>query len=325
MNDRPRRLVWIYPDRGTVAQRDGEHAAVWNPYIRIAAELGLEMSLHSPEDVAVDATDAGKPVVYLNGEPVTPADTIFVTSLYALPYQSQDVGNQVFLFTILQRLGFYLPIPPHLSYIGEDKVATMLHLAACPVPLLPTVRIGSGRDAMAGHYQRALDSLRYPMIVKPACWGMGLGVTRVDNVHDLRGVIGMAGGSGTPVVVQPYLEGARDGRVYVVDGVAHTVLQGVKDGYCLAVTKAIGGRHERGYTGLPPELASAVAYAATRLDTPYFTLDFLRHGDRYWISEIELDGAVAFTGDPEGDRIAGELVRSRFRAYLNGHAAWISR
>jgi pimeloyl-ACP methyl ester carboxylesterase len=320
----PRRLSWIYPDRGTGWMRQAEEDAVWGPYRKVAADLGLEMTVNKPEEVAVDATDAAQPVVYLNGDVVTPADTIFVTSLYSLPHQISDVVNQLFLFTILERAGFYLPIPPRLSYIGEDKAATVLHLAGCPVPLLPTVRVGSGREAMSGHYDAAFAKLSYPMIVKPAYWGMGLGVSVVHNVHDLRGVIGLAGGSDTAMVAQPYLPGVYERRAYVINGRTHTVLQGVKDGYCLMSTKALGGRHERGYADLPPELSDAVAYVAARVPTPYFALDFLFDGERHVISEIELDGAVAFNGDPEQDRVATSIVRDRFAAYAAGHASWLA-
>ena len=316
-----RRLSWIYPDRGTALQRRDEEEAVWGPYRRIAAELGLELTLNKPEEVSIDATDPAHPRTFLAGEPVTPDDTIFVTSLYSLPHQTQDVLNQVFLFTNLEELGFYLPIPPRLSYIGEDKSATVLRLTGSPVPTLPTVRVPSGRDAMSGHYDAALEKLSYPMIVKPSSWGMGLGISVVHNIHDLRGVIGLAGGSDTTLVAQPYLPGVRELRAYVVDGVTHTALGGIKDGYCLMATHAIGGRHERGYSELPEELASTVAHVAERVPAPYFTVDFLHDGEQYWVSEIELDGAVGFNGIPEQDKVASEIVGARFQAYLKGHAA----
>ncbi|MFI6642981.1 RimK family alpha-L-glutamate ligase [Streptomyces sp. NPDC050504] len=319
------RLSWIYPDRGTAWQRRYEDEGVWSAYRKLAEGLGLRMTLNKPEEVAVDATDPARPSVYLRGERVTPDDTIFVTSLWSLPHQTQDVCNQLFLYTNLERLGFYLPIPPHLSYIGVDKAATLLHLADSPVPLLPTVRVGSGREAMTGHYDAALEALSYPLIVKPAYWGMGLGVAVAHNVHDLRGMIGLAGGSDTALVVQPYFPGVRELRVYIVDGRAHTVLQGSKDGYCLMVTKTVGGRHERAYTPLPDELADAVAHAVARFPgVPYFTLDFIHDGERHWISEVELDGAVGFGTDAEQNRAAAELIGARFRAYAEGHAKWLA-
>lgn len=320
-----RRISWIYPDRGTAWQRQFEEDAVWGGYRKQAAELGLELSLNKPEEVAIDATDATDPKVYLKGERVTPEDTLFVTSLWSLPHQTQDVTGQLFLYTNLERLGFYLPIPPRMSYIGVDKTATLLHLADSPVPLLPTVRVGSGREGMTGHYDPALEQLEYPMIVKPAYWGMGLGVAVVHNVHDLRGMIGLAGGSDTALVAQPYYEGAREMRVYIVEGRAHTVLRGRKEGYCLMVTKTVGGQHERGYEELPEELAEAVEYAVSRFPgVPYFCLDFIERDDRTWISEVEFDGAVGFSMDEEQNRVANMLVRDRFTAYAEAHERWVA-
>jgi glutathione synthase/RimK-type ligase-like ATP-grasp enzyme len=318
------RLCWIYPDRGTAWQRDYEEQGVWGAYREIATTLGLRMSLHKPEEVAVDGTDPARPRVFLNGERVTPEDIIFVTAVYSLPHQVVDVANQVYLFTVLETLGFYLPIPPWLTYLGEDKLATVVHLAQSPVPPLPTVRVASGREAMTGHYDEAFANLDYPMIIKPANWGMGLGISVVHNVHDLRGVIGLAGGAETPLVAQPYIRDPRETRVYVVDGQAHTVLQGSKEGYCLMVTKTVGGRHERGFTDLPAELDSTIAYLAGRLPTPYFSVDFISDGERFWLSEIEVDGAIGFSMDKEQDVVARSLVTARFEAYQRGHARWLA-
>ncbi|MBB6174732.1 glutathione synthase/RimK-type ligase-like ATP-grasp enzyme [Nocardiopsis mwathae] len=319
-----RRLCWIYPDRGTAAQRTMEHEAVWDQYRAVAEDLGLEMSLHAPEEVAIDARDPRDPRFYLRGERITPEDTILVTHFYTLPHQAADVCNQATLYAGLEEGGFYLPIPPRIAFIGRDKLATMLFLADSPVPTVPTVRIGSGRSAMSGHYDVAFQGLDYPLIVKPAYWGMGLGVSVVSNIHDLRGVIGLAGGSDTALVVQPYLGQVREGRIFVIDGKPHTILQGEKEGYCMVSTRALGGRHKRQYVDSLEELDGAVAYAASRLRTPYFTLDFLHDGERYWISEIEPDGAVGFSQDAQQAQTGYRIVHDRFQAYLRGHREWIA-
>ena len=147
-----RRVCWIYPDRGTARQRAKEEHHVWGVYQGIAKECGLEMSLHTPESVAVDVVRGDDVRVLLDGERIDPRDTILVTSLWSLPHQAGDVCNELFVYTVLEQAGFYLPIPPSLSYITTDKTATMLHLRDCPVPQVPTVRIGSGRDAAARAY-----------------------------------------------------------------------------------------------------------------------------------------------------------------------------
>ncbi|MEU1406927.1 hypothetical protein ABZ471_32060 [Streptomyces sp. NPDC005728] len=317
------RLCWIYPDRGTLRQREAEAAAIWTTYTKIAADCGLRMSLHKAEALSVDATGDGEPAVFLDGERITPQDTILVTSLWSLPHQVPEVCNQLFAYTILEQAGFYLPIPPHTSYITTDKMATMLFLRDCPVPRVPTVRIGSGRDSISRHYKPALTGLTYPLLVKPAYWGMGQGVCLVRNDHELRGVIGLAGGADTALVVQPYLgEGVNDFRVYVIDGKAHTVLRRIPQGASLTANLVNGGRLE--YPELPKELESSIDYIAAKLDMPYFCADFLWDGKQFWLSEVEPDGACGYATTEEVAKIQHAVIEGRFRAYVEAHARWIA-
>ncbi|MFC7548719.1 RimK family alpha-L-glutamate ligase [Plantactinospora sp. GCM10030261] len=318
------RLCWIYPDRGTVRQRSAEAAAIWTTYTEIAADCGLAMSLHKSEALAVDAAGSGAPRVFLDGERITPQDTILVTSLWSLPHQVGEVCNQLFAYSIVEQAGFYLPIHPRMSYITTDKMATMLYLSDCPVQRVPTVRIGSGRDAISRHYEPALENLRYPLMVKPAYWGMGIGVCLAHNEHELRGLIGLAGGADTALVLQPYLgEGVNDFRVYVIDGKAHTVLRRIPQGASLTANLVNGGRLE--YPPLPKELESSIDYLAERLRMPYFAADFLWDGDQFWLSEVEPDGAVGYALTEEIAKIQRPVIEARFRAYLAAHAEWIGR
>src|SRR5690606_5028904 len=110
--------------------------------------------------------------------------TLFITALYSLPYQSMDVFNQYALCAVLERAGFYLPFPASASLIGNDKLATILHLHDSPVPPIPTIRSGTGRDVGKHLYEVALDSLSYPAIVKPAGWCGGGGVTLARSAED---------------------------------------------------------------------------------------------------------------------------------------------
>lgn len=316
------RLCWIYPDRGTERQRDSEEHHVWGVYQGIAKECGLRMSLHKPEAVTVDVGPDGGVRVFLDGERVTPRDTMFVTSLWSLPHQTGDVCNELFLYTILEQAGFYLPIPPRLSYITTDKVATMLYLKDCPAAHIPTVRIGSGRDAATKSYEVALDRMQFPAIVKPAYWGMGLGVCLVHDLRELLGVVGIAGGSDTALVCQPYLgEGVEDFRVYLIDGKPHTVLRRMPQAASLTANLAAGGRMQ--YVPLPDELADAVAYVARKLPMPYLAADFLYDGERFWLSEVEPDGAAAFPDSEAAARVQHTIISARFDAYRDAHRRWV--
>ncbi|GAA2277077.1 MULTISPECIES: ATP-grasp domain-containing protein [Kitasatospora] len=319
-----RRLCWIYPDRGTDRMRDKEWKHVWGIYREVAREGGWALSLHKPEEVAVDVCGPGGPKVYLDGERVTPEDTVFVTSLWSLPHHTVDVCNQLYLYTILEQAGFYLPIPPHLSFIANDKAATMLHLADSPLPQVPTVRIGTGRDTAQRSYEAALASLSYPAIVKPAYWGMGMGVCLVRNAEELKGVAGIASGADTALVCQPYLgEGINDFRVWVVGGKPHTVLRRIPKGASLTANLSSGGGME--HVPLPPELAETVDYVAARMPMPYIAVDFLWDGERFWLSEVEPDGAVGFADSEQTEREQRKVIADRFAAYADAHRQFLNR
>lgn len=319
-----KRLCWIYPDRGTLRQRTAEDNAVWTKYTGIAADVGLRMSLHKAEAITVEAIGDGEPRIFLDGERITPEDTILVTSLWSLPHQVQEVCNQLFAYSILEQAGFYLPIHPKYSYITTDKMATMLYLRDCPVPRVPTVRIGADRDAPSGHWAPAVANLEFPLLVKPAYWGMGTGVCLAHSMHELRGLIGLAGGADTALAVQPYLgEGVDDFRVYVIDGKPHTVLRRIPQGAALTANTANGGTFD--YVPVPPELTDALAYLAKQLPMPYFAADFLWDGTQFWLSEVEPDGAVGYAPDEEVAKIQRRVIEDRFRAYVAAHARWVEQ
>ncbi|GGU97910.1 hypothetical protein GCM10010260_37430 [Streptomyces filipinensis] len=316
------RLCWIYPDRGTERMRAKEWTHVWGIYEEVARERGWRLSLHKPEEVSVDAAGPGAPWVFLDGTPVTPRDTVFVTSLWSLAHHTVDVCNQLYLYTILEAAGFHLPIPPRLSFIANDKTATMLHLADSPLPQVPTVRIGVGRDSPTRTYEAALEGVSYPLIVKPAYWGMGQGVCLVRSAEELKGVAGLAAGAETALVCQPYLgAGIEDFRVYVIDGKVHTVLRRIPKGASLTANLSSGGGME--HVPLPPELADTVDYVTSRMPMPYIAVDFLHDGQRFWLSEVEPDGAVGFPGSPQAALEQRQIIAARFDAYRAAHQEFL--
>jgi glutathione synthase/RimK-type ligase-like ATP-grasp enzyme len=320
-----RRLVWVFPDRESRRGARRWDETFWSLYARIAAGLGLRWSPHAPDDVTVDATDLRRPRVFVAGEEVTPGDTAFLTSLYSLPYQAQDVFNQYALYAVLEEVGFYLPAPPYLSAIVNDKLATLLHLRDSPVPGIPTVRIGTGRDLGVRHYEPALRGVTFPAIVKPTGWCSGWGICLARDVEDLRGLLSLAQGGETTLVCQPYLgHGTTDYRVYLVDGEPAAVLRRTpREG---AYVGNIGrGGHEE-YVDLPDALVDVLPYFAKRVPIPFLCVDFLSDGTRFWLSEIEPDGVISSPdpADPTDEATTAAVVAARFEAYRRGHAAFVA-
>ncbi|WP_154402842.1 ATP-grasp domain-containing protein [Nocardioides speluncae] len=317
------RMCWVFPDRESSRATAAWQPFFWDLYADVAAELGLEWCRHSPDAVTVDGLDAGKPRVFLDEEPVTPEDTLFITALYSLPYQSADIFNQYALYAVLEQLGFYLPFPPALSPIANDKLATALRFADSPVPPIPTIRIGTGRDVSKHLYEVGLGELTYPAVVKPAGWCGGGGVNIAHSAEDVRGLASLAQGGDTTLVAQPYLgEGTVDYRVYVVDGAPYACMRRTPEPGSPVSNASRGGA--MAFPPVPPELAEATAYFAENLpDVPFYCVDFLYDGGHYWFSELEPDGVIAPDwGDP-ARTLQRDITRARWTAYRNAHARWL--
>jgi glutathione synthase/RimK-type ligase-like ATP-grasp enzyme len=314
-----RRLWWMFPDRSSTRQRQRADEWLWNGYRAAAAKCGLDLARHDPGSVVVDATSGTRPEVFVNGEPVRPADTMFVTELYTFPYQIADTFKQLSVFTVLEQSGFYLPVPPRLSLIANDKMATALYLADCPVPPIPTFRFGTGRDdSVIG--AASLAALPYPVVVKPAGWGGGLGICLAENEQQVRMIASVASGSDCDLVCQPYLgEGTADYRLYIVEGRVHTTMRRVPRSGEVVANVARGGTAE--YVAFPTRLTEAVEYLAEKFPIPYFCADFLFDGHDFHLSEVELDGAYA--ADHRG-RTTG-LLEARFAAYARRHEQFLGR
>ncbi|MFD7451942.1 RimK family alpha-L-glutamate ligase [Kitasatospora sp. NPDC059827] len=318
-----RRLCWIFPDRESSRMAEMWHGFFWDLYAESAADLGLRWTRHAPDAVSVDATGPGRPRVYVDDEVVTPEDTLFITALYSLPYQSMDVFNQYALYAVLEQAGFYLPFPPQVSLIGNDKLATLLFLADSPVPTIPTVRIGTGRDTAKYGYEVALGRMTYPAIVKPAGWCGGGGINLARNPEEVRGLASLAQGGDTTLVIQPYLgDGTIDYRVYVVDGRPYAVMKRTPEPGSPVANASRGGGME--FPPVPPELAAATAWFAERLPIPFFCVDFLYDGERYWFSELEPDGVIAPDRTDPHRSLQRDVTRARFAAYRDGHARWLA-
>lgn len=314
-----RRVWWIFPDRNSTRQRERAEAKFWSEYRAAASKCGLDLARYDPGSVVVDATNGKQPEVFVDGQPVTPADTMFVTELWTFPHQIVDAFKQISMFMVLEQLGFYLPVPPRLSMIANDKLATALYLADCPIPPIPTFRFGTGRDdSITG--DASLAALPYPVVVKPAGWGGGLGVLLAEDERKVRALASLAAGSDTDLVCQPYLgDGTIDYRLYFVDGQVHTTMQRVPQPGEVVANTSRGGT--AAYVDLPAPLTEAVAYLAEKFPIPYFCADFLFDGSDFHLSEIELDGAYA--ADHNGQTTG--LLEARFAAYARRHEQFVGK
>jgi len=183
-----------------------------------------------------------------------------------------------------------------------------------PVPVIPTIRIGTGPDVGKHLYEAGMGNLTYPAIVKPAGWCGGGGVNLADSAESIRGLATLAQGGDTTLVAQPYLgDKTIDYRIYMIGGKPYP--------YCLRRTPLPGSpvsNASRGglmdYPVTPPELVDAAeSYFATKLPIPFYCIDFLHDGERFWFSEIEPDGVICPTSPTPSAPCSGRWSRPASR------------
>lgn len=324
MNSPLRRMVWVFPDRESTRTKAMWSFYFWDMYAEIADEMGLTWTRNNPTEITVDNFTRGKPRVFVNEEPVTPEDTLFITALYSLPYQAMDIFNQLSIYAVLEQLGFYLTFPSWVSLVGNDKLTSLLYFGDSPVPTIPTIRIGTGPDVGKHLYEVAMENVSYPAIVKPAGWCGGGGLNLARSADDVRGLASLAQGGDTTLVIQPYLgDGTVDYRVYVIGGKAYPyVLTRTPEPGSPASNASRGGSMT--FVPIPPELDEATAYFAQRLPIPFFCIDFLHDGKQFWFSELEPDGVIAPDFDNPQRTMQRDITRARWDAYRAGHARWLA-
>jgi glutathione synthase/RimK-type ligase-like ATP-grasp enzyme len=317
-------LYWIFPDRGSTKQTAQEYQYFWDEYRVAAADAGLQLQVVSPEALSIYYDGSVKAKVFVNNDEVHATDTIFVTELYTFPYHQQDTLVQMTTFTTLALLGFYLPISPDLSVIMNDKLATYLFFKGKALPILPSARITTGRDLDNHDLTILLKEIGLPLVIKPANWGSGMGINLAHDMGEVRNILSLASGSEATMLIQPFLGSGQvvDYRVYFVDGVPHTYVTRKPQAGEIIANAARGGKADI-IENIPQELVQTARKAGEMIRLPYFCVDFLFDGQTFWLSEVELDGAIASQYLDKNKVI--RLLHDRFDAYNRSHQIWITK
>jgi hypothetical protein len=311
-------LYWVFPDRGSTLQTAQEYRYFWDEYRLAAADVDLQLEVVSPEAISICYDGSMRTKVFVNGKAAYPHNSIFVTELYTFPYHKQDILVQMTTFTALALLGFYLPISPDLSLIMNDKFATYFFFKDKGLHILPSVRITTGRDLDYHDLGALVAGMDFPLIVKPANWGSGLGITVAHCMSELQNVLSLASGAEATMLIQPLLGPGQvvDHRIYFVDSIPHThVTRKPQAGEVIA--NAARGGQATIVSDMPRELMQTALIVGEMINLPYFCIDFLFDGQTFWLSEVELDGAITSMYLNKSDVV--RLLHDRFHAYNQAH------
>jgi D-alanine-D-alanine ligase len=103
----------------------------------------------------------------------------------------------------------YTGMRPLASSVFMDKAATKRVLAETGICLLPYSIISRPPDGLLPspqHIQQQLNSLPFPLIVKPMHLGSSIGVARATTVNELRGALSVIFRLDTDAIVEPFVE-----------------------------------------------------------------------------------------------------------------------
>lgn len=313
-----KRILYLFPDRSSEMDYAWEHDVFWPDYEKAAEEAGLGFGVANPEHIIISGKEA-----YWKDERLSWDRDVIVYDIRPDPAYELDLWQGISVVRSLAALGFWPAIPLSAAILFNDKFATAEALADSPIPTIPAVRINAGRDIHKLNYQALVPDEWFPLFVKPASWGRGLGCVRCPDRATLDALLGLASGSGPAMLIQPSVgEVTADIRVVVVEGEIVAMYDRIPGADSHVANISRGGSFAERQT-LDAPILELVEMINSRFDLPYLCVDLLAAADgRLWFSEIELDGAVAgLFGDPEAMK---RVVGRRFRAYadrLDDHVA----
>lgn len=309
-------LYWIYPER----TRRANDPAPWENYRAAATKAGFDLQSISVDDIEI-AFDGHRAQVFVKERAVDPSRDFFHNKLHTWPMFQADVWRSLSTFQALESAGFFTLIPLSRNVLANDKISTLMEFADIPgVEHLSTINLPT-RDFLSLRLRPSDIGIDYPVVTKPAHWASGRGVTRAQDDGQLTMALRLASAAELTMVVQPQVgvgRVLRDVRVMCVDRLP--VLAAARyQGADKTVNNAMGGGHTE-IVAVPDELTKPAAAIAKRIDTAWMGVDFLHDGDRYYLSEIEIDAYLpsSWMAEPAMHEVADQ----RFHAYRTEFDRW---
>jgi glutathione synthase/RimK-type ligase-like ATP-grasp enzyme len=294
-------MYWLEAQRVRQSAYEYIRAKFFPEMIDSARQAGIDLVMVTVDDVVV-RTALGETTVLVQGSRVQADSCFFHTKLMTWPDAQPDAWRMLSLYSVLEAAGYYITVPVWLNIATNDKVLTLLRYGDSEAIPIPTWRISTRQFTWLPVSDLGMD---YPLVVKPANWGAGYGIVRVETPQELQAVLQLSGAGELNMVIQPWIgPNAVDYRVYCVDGAACRACVRKPQAGAVAANSFQGGAIE--YIDVPRRLVAPAERIAKSLGVAYACVDFLEADGKVWLSEVEADGAaIEGTG----------LTAARFDAY----------
>ncbi len=280
-------MYWLEPQRFRQAAYEYFKTHVLPDAAHAASQAGMNLVMLTVDDVVVRAAP-GESKVIVRGNEVHADSCFFHNKLMTWPDAQPDAWRLLSLFNVLDAAGFHTTVPTSLNIATNDKLLTLLRYADPEATPIPTWRISTRQFTWLSVDDLGMD---YPLVVKPANWGAGYGITRVETPQQLQEILQLAGAGELNMVIQPWLgDDTVDYRVYCIDGRPLRACTRKAQEGAVAGNAFQGGELE--YLDVPQRFAGPSERIAKSLGLAYACIDFLEAGGKIWLSEIEADGAA---------------------------------
>lgn len=280
-------MYWLEAQRFRQAAYEYYKTQVLPDLVTAASQAGMDLVTLTVDDIVVRSAP-GETKVIVRGNEVHPDSCFFHNKLMTWPDSQPDAWRLLSLFDVLEAAGFHTTVPTSLNIATNDKLLALLRFADLDAAPIPTWRMSTRQFTWLPVDDLGMD---YPLVVKPANWGAGYGITRVETPQQLQEVLQLSGAGELNMVIQPWLgSDTVDYRVYCIDGRALRACTRKPQPGAVAGNTFQGGVLD--YIDVPQRFVGPSERIAKSLGLAYACIDFLEAGGKIWLSEIEADGAA---------------------------------
>lgn len=247
-----------------------------NRLLEVAGQLGIELTVVSPEQVDLVVTREGRKSILLDGHEVALPD-------FLLP--RMGAGTTYFALAVirhLERLGVYVVNSSESIETVKDKLYSHQILAQSNLPIAKTMLAKFPINVNTIEQQ-----LGFPVVVKTLSGSQGTGVFLCETRSSLEDLMQLvqATKSNVNIILQEFVASSRgqDLRVYVIGGRAIAAMRRTSKGDSFKANFSQGGTVEA--HELTPEIEWLSSEAARLLKLDVAGIDLLFDGEHFKICE----------------------------------------